>query len=208
MQNQYLPTKTNLLKLASTLALSKQGQQLLEKKKFVLICEMEKYKDQAKQIRETVYALLKEGYLLLQEATVDMGMDAMIVIAAGIPIEESIDIKYKTIMGVDIPSLVFEKKSVDSILNYGFYSTTISLDKAVLKWKEIKENLMVLTELENTVVRLQAGIQKVSTRSNALQNVIIPNNEQAVKQIQNILEEKEREEFARLKLVKKALHKK
>ena len=208
MQNQYLPTKTNLLKLASTLALSKQGQQLLEKKKFVLICEMEKYKDQAKQIRETVYALLKEGYLLLQEATVDMGMDAMIVIAAGIPIEECIDIKYKTIMGVDIPSLVFEKKSVDSILNYGFYSTTISLDKAVLKWKEIKENLMVLTELENTVVRLQAGIQKVSTRSNALQNVIIPNNEQAVKQIQNILEEKEREEFARLKLVKKALHKK
>lgn len=207
MQNQYLPTKTNLLKLTSTLALSKQGQQLLEKKKFVLMREMEKHKEQAKQIRETVHTLLQEGYLLLQEATVDMGMDAMMVIAAGIPIEESIDIKYKTLMGVDIPSLVFEKKSVDRVLNYGFYSTTISLDKAVLKWKEIKEHLMVLTELENTVVRLQAGIQKVSTRSNALQNVIIPNNEQAVKQIQNILEEKEREEFARLKLVKKALHK-
>ena len=106
-------------------------------------------------------------------------------------------------MGVEIPSVIWKEQEENQKLNYGFYETTISLDKAVLKFNEIKEKMLILAELENTVKRLELSIIKVQTRSNALQNIIIPENEKIEKSIQNALEEKEREDFSRLKVVKR-----
>ena len=47
-----LPTKSNLIKLKKTITLSKQGQELLEKKKYILIKEKEKYYSKKKKIEE------------------------------------------------------------------------------------------------------------------------------------------------------------
>ena len=63
----------------------------------------------------------------------------------------------------------------------------------------------MLTELENTIKRLDIAITKVRTRSNALENIIIPRDEKVAKKIQETLEEKDREDFSRLKLIKRKL---
>ena len=201
--NEYLPTKTNLMRIQDSIRLSKQGQELLERKRMILVKEKEKYEEKANNLRMQMQILFSEAYLLLQDASIDMGMEKIAVLANGIKKENSIDIKYRTIMGVEIPSVIWKEQEENQKLNYGFYETTISLDKAVLKFNEIKEKMLILAELENTVKRLELSIIKVQTRSNALQNIIIPENEKIEKSIQNALEEKEREDFSRLKVVKR-----
>ena len=61
---------------------------------------------------------------------------------------------------------------------------------------------MVLAEVENSAFRLANAIRKTQRRANALKNIIIPNFEVTVKFITEALEEKEREEFSRLKVIK------
>ena len=59
-----------------------------------------------------------------------------------------------------------------------------------------------LAEVENSIYRLSVAIRKTQRRANALQNIIIPRNERIVKFISDSLEEKDREEFSRMKVIK------
>lgn len=72
---------------------------------------------------------------------------------------------------------------------------TFHFDKA-------KHLTVVLSELENSVYRLANAIKKTQRRANALKNIIIPRFESTVKFISDSLEEKEREEFSRMKVIK------
>ena len=197
----YLPTKNNLLKIKANLKLSKQGHELLEKKKFILTVEKNKYIKQQKKLKEEINKLFEEGYTDLNNASIDIGIDELINISDGIKTEKSIDIKYKSIMGVEIPSIVYDIQDLE--LSYGLYSTTISVDETILKFIQIKRAIIQLAEIDNILFRLNKSIQKVQKRSNALNDIIIPNNEKIAKQIEDILEEREREEFTRLKVMKK-----
>ena len=96
--NEYLPTKTNLMRLQAAIKLSKQGQELLERKRMILLKEKEKYEDRAKILREEVNNLFKQAYMLLQEASMDMGVDRIDEISKNISIDESVDIKYTVLM--------------------------------------------------------------------------------------------------------------
>ena len=64
--------------------------------------------------------------------------------------------------------------------------------------KIIKE----LAETENCIYRLAYAIKKAQKRANALQNIVIPGLDSEIARISDALEEKEREEFVRLKVVK------
>ena len=59
-----------------------------------------------------------------------------------------------------------------------------------------------LAEIENSVCRLADAVEKTQKRSNALNNIMIPRLEETVKFITQALDEKEREEFSRLKVIK------
>ena len=60
-----------------------------------------------------------------------------------------------------------------------------------------------LAEAENSIYRLASAIKKTQSRANALKNIIIPNFEYSSKFITDALEEKEREEFSRQKVIKR-----
>lgn len=57
--------------------------------------------------------------------------------------------------------------------------------------------------MENSVYRLADAIKKTQKRANALKNIMIPRFEATVKGITDALEEKDREEFSRLKVIKR-----
>ena len=196
-----LPTKSNLIKLEKTISLSKQGQELLEKKKYILLKEKEKYDSEKKKI-EQEYKLQKEkAFKLLQNANVDLGINNVSIIAYNIEIDNEIDIKYKTVMGVEIPEIAYNYDSKPNI-NFGLLDTTISVDEAIIAFKKLKILLVNLTKLEIIIKRLNNAIEKVQKRSNSLKDIIIPNYEKYEKHIQEILEERDREEFTRMKMIK------
>lgn len=70
------------------------------------------------------------------------------------------------------------------------------------KFLEIKYLIYELAEIENAVYKIAMEIKKTGKRANALDKIQIPRYEEAVKYIQDVLEEKEREDFFRLKKVK------
>ena len=57
--------------------------------------------------------------------------------------------------------------------------------------------------VENSAYRLASSIRKTQKRANALKNITIPAYEALVANITNALEEKDREEFTRLKVIKR-----
>lgn len=204
MSSNYLPTKTNLMKLQESLRITKQGHELLERKRMILTKELEKYLKQGEIIRKEVQDLMEEGKALIRNANIDLGIDNLTNISNGVKIDNYIDIKNVTLMGTEIPSAVHKKEVVKR--NYGFYNTSNTVDEAILKFNEIQEKLIELAILENTIFRLKRSIEKVRTRANALQNIIIPENEENLKDISDKIDEREREEFARLKVVKKKIN--
>jgi V/A-type H+-transporting ATPase subunit D len=82
----------------------------------------------------------------------------------------------------------------------------MSLDEACQQFNRVKELTIRLAEVENAAYRLAYNIKKTQKRANALQNITIPKYTKLVKEIQEYLEEKEREEFTRLKVIKKMQH--
>ena len=70
-------------------------------------------------------------------------------------------------------------------------------------FEKVKELSIRLSMVENAAIRLAANIKKTQKRANALQNITIPMYENLVYTISNALEEKEREEFTRLKVIKR-----
>lgn len=201
MDTKNLPTKNNLIKIKKSIKQSKEGQMLLEQKRMILTRELEKYIGEAEKMKEQGKELLAEAYHMLTIANVEIGIDAMIDISDGVKTDDSLDIKYKTIMGVEIPSIVPEEQEVS--IHYGLYHTTNAVDQAILKFAEVKKYIIELAQIENIIFRLEKSIEKVQRRSNALKEIIIPADEKVAKEIQDTLDENEKEELIRLKKLKR-----
>ena len=199
MAEQIFPTKGNLIKARKTLSLCRLGYDLMDRKRNILIREMMNLMDQAKALRGTIEDTYKEAYEALQYANITLGV--IDKIAESIPAENGITVSYRSVMGVSIPKVSIKQPDVREI-PYGFYSTNSQLDKAYVSFSRVKEITVVLAEVENCIFRLAAAIKKAQKRANALQNILIPRYEDMVKYIVDSLEEKEREEFSRLKVIK------
>ena len=88
-------------------------------------------------------------------------------------------------------------------LAYGFNNTSEALDIARERFERVKELTIKLSMVENSAYRLANSIKKTQKRANALKNITIPHYEELSRSISNALEEKEREEFTRLKVIKR-----
>ena len=106
-------------------------------------------------------------------------------------------------MGVEIPILTIEEREDHHYLHYGLRTTNSAIDKVYTKFTEVKNLTVELAEIENSVYRLADSIKKTQKRANALKNIMIPRFEETVKFISDALDEKDREEFSRLKVIKK-----
>lgn len=201
MDINLFPTKGNLILAKNTLTLSRQGYELLDKKRNILIREMMEYIEKAKVIQAHIDDTFKEAYQALQHANILCGIDEISDIAHAIPLEEGIQVRFRSVMGAEIPMVTDETENV-VCPRYGFFHTSSIVDESYEKFMKVKELIIQLAEVENAVYRLAVNIKKTQKRANALQNVTIPNYERLTANIQEVLEEKEREEFTRLKVIK------
>ena len=68
----------------------------------------------------------------LKRANVDVGFDELVDISNAIKEDKTINIKYLSLMGVDIPSVISEE--LETKISYGLYHTTISVDECVVQF--------------------------------------------------------------------------
>ena len=198
MEQQIFPTKGNLMLSKKALQLATLGYDLLDRKRNILIRELMKLVDKAQMLRSSIEGTYSEAYKALQQANISMGL--VTPFAQCVPIENGITISSQSVMGVELPTVKLEKKPLQ--VHYGFARTNSALDRAYIAFEKVKEMTAVLAEVENGIYRLSVAIRKTQRRANALQNIIIPRNQNIVKYITDSLEEKDREEFSRMKVIK------
>ena len=201
MDPNTFPTKGNLILAKNSLALSRQGYELMDKKRNILIREMMNLVEQAKDIQTQIDETFRAAYSALQKANMELGIDFVQQISHTVPIENYIRIKTRSVMGTEIPLVEYDKTT--NVPTYAYYSTKVSLDEAKVAFEKVKELSIRLSMVENSAIRLANNIKKTQKRANALKNITIPKFEALTRDITNALEEKEREEFTRLKVIKK-----
>ncbi len=200
MDPREFPTKGNLIAAKNSLALAKQGYDLMDKKRNVLLKELMTLIDEAKEIQEEIDSTFTKAYACLQRANIEHGISRVEQLAFTVPIEDSIRIQARSIMGTEIPHVKYDSK--ENNLTYSFGTTRESIDIAREAFREVKDLTIKLSMVENSAYRLASNIKKTQKRANALKNITIPMYTELVRNINNALEEKEREEFTRLKVIK------
>ena len=202
MNPNTFPTKGNLILAKNSLALASQGYELMDKKRNILLRELMGLIDQAKDSQSEIDSTFREAYQALQKANIELGIHYVQDIAASVPLEQSIRIKTRSIMGTEIP--LVQSQSDWPNLTYAFYSSSEALDRARMNFEKVKELTIKLSMVENSAYRLASSIRKTQKRANALKNITIPTYQNLVTTISNALEEKDREEFTRLKVIKRS----
>ena len=206
MNPNTFPTKGNLILAKNSLALAKQGYVLMDKKRNILIRELMDLIDQARDIQSEIDSTFREAYESLQKANIELGINYVQEISSSIPIENGIRIKARSIMGTEIPHVKYVPDAGQP--TYAFSTTKESIDIAREAFRKVKDLTIKLSMVENAAYRLASNIKKTQKRANALQNITIPMYSNLVYSITNALEEKEREEFTRLKVIKRMKEKK
>jgi len=200
------PTRMELLKLKQREKLAVKGHSLLKEKRNALIMEFFNILERVKGSRENVSEKLKEAYQDLTAAQITMG--DLAVQKAAMSVKESIDIDIdsRSIMGVVVPVLDYEvQKRTIVQRGYGFMDTSVKVDEAAKKFEESIAMIVELGEIEKTITLLAGEIESTKRRVNALEHIIIPRLQNTVKYIEMRLEEMDRENFVRLKMIKKTM---
>ncbi len=195
-----IPTKSNLLAAKRSLALAGMGYELMDRKRNILIREMMQMIAAAAELQEQIDTTFSEAYSALQSANITLGIVELSALA--IPVDDSVGIRYRSVMGVELP-VVDTLRQEKPRAYYGLSSTNSMLDEAYLRFQEVKRVILRLAEVENSVYRLAIAIKKTQKRANALINVTIPRLQKDIVQLTEAIEEKDREEFVRLKVIKR-----
>lgn len=195
---QVFPTKGNLISTKKSHELAEVGYELMDRKRNILIREMMSNLDDIKKLRDEITTTYSKAYRALQEANMTLGVISDL--AEMVPIDNGIEMSYRSVMGVEIPKIKYDNPPLR--LTYGMERANTKFDYAYRMFYEVKKLTIRLAEIENTAYRLANAIRKSQKRANALKNIVIPEFERNIKFITEALEEKEREEFTRQKVIK------
>lgn len=202
----YAPTKTNLLKLREDLKFARQGYELLDQKRNILIIELLTLVDQTVDFQNRIEGALAEAYKALQQAVLDMGKLKVCHIAGSVNIEADITIRSRRVMGVTLP--VVDTKFIEKPPYFSPMGTSFWIDETLDAFQEALHLMGRMAELKISVLRLASEVRKTIKKVNALEKIAIPDYRDTVTYIEGRLEENERDMFVLMKMVKERLERK
>ena len=194
-------TKIELLKYKKSAQVAIMVQKILDDKRKVLLQNIEEMIEKASKTRGGIWDPLQDIYKSVNEAYLSLGTGTVDSVAESTPAVMQVDVHVRRVVDVKIPALTVTEKDT-KLMPYGFADTNSSIDRAAKQIKELLPQICKAAEYENSIFSLAKALEKTQKLLNALENVIIPQYQQNVKFIASSLEEKEREEFAKLKKVK------
>ena len=194
-----LITKGELINAKESLRLASLGYDLMDRKNLILMQELSKMMETSRRLRDDIDTAYQRAYSALQRANISLGVIKRI--ADITPVEEDIKIVYRSVMGIEIPIVTLEEKPLQ--IPYSLSISNSRLDEVYIEMRKVKYFTIQLAQLDNGMYRLAQAIQKSRKRANALEGFVIPDLQVKIKHISDSLEEKEREDFTRMKLVKK-----
>lgn len=199
-------TKIELLKYKRSSQVAEMVQKILDDKRKVLLKNIEEMIEEASRARGGIWDPLQDIYSSVNEAYLSLGSSTVDSVAESTPPVMEVDVKVRRVVDVKVPVLEVTEKDTKS-MPYGFADTNSSVDRASKQIKILLPQICKAAEYENTILSLAKALEKTQKLLNALENIIIPQYKQRVRFILATLEEREREEFAKLKKLKESMEK-
>lgn len=200
-------TKIELIKIRRSMQVAKMVHKILDDKREVLLKKIDEMIEEANKARGDIWSPLGEIYTAVYDAYMSLGTGTLESVSDSTPSVMEVDVNVRRIVDVKIPTLQVKTKEGGQDLSYGFIDTNSSVDKAAKLIKNILPKVCKAAEYENAIFSLAKELERTQKLINALEFVIIPQYEGAVSFIRATLEEREREEFVRLKKVKVVIEK-
>lgn len=197
------PTKSNLLNLERQLDFAQEGYDLLEQKRQILIFELMSRLNRAEEAERRVAEALRQAFEALQEATLDIGSEAIDRVTLGVAMKHEIEMTDDRLMGMGVPRVSVRAEPMGA--RFGVVGTSSNTDIAMSKFVDVLPLLADLAELENAVMRLARELRRTQRRTNALSKIFIPQYRETIDYITGSLEERERESLIILKMIRDRL---
>lgn len=201
------PTKSNLIILKKRVKFAEKGRELLEIKREQLIYQIKDIWVKYKILREQFTDMMRDAYSTLNDTYMDMGKKKVRIIQnfSQIHFQPKITTNFFNLMGIIVPKISSDLGELEKLPSYSFSDTSHHLDTLLDKLKDIFEKLISLAELESVLLNYSKNFQKLHRRINSLDKIIIPDIQNNIKKISDILEENERENLIRLKKIKEII---
>ena len=194
------PTKSSLLAVKANLAIAREGHELLEQKREILIMELMRMVEEVKLLERDLDARVEAAYRALRTTLVSMGRNAARDVADGISFAYSAREKSNRLMGIPLPSLDIHMPGME--LKYSLLGADASCDATMKEFFELLSLVARMAEIRTMVWRLAKEVKKTQRRVNALEKIVIPDVLETRAFIESVLEEREREVFFVQKILK------
>jgi V/A-type H+-transporting ATPase subunit D len=194
------PTRSNLIRVKKELEFAREGYEILDKKREVLTSELMHLAHDAEVLQQKVWESLDVAYRSLENARLTVGQEHVEWVSMAVNKSVEVDIKARSIMGVAIPMI--EHRTQPRQISYSLGNVPATLDNASYDFEKFLRQVPELAEMTTSAWRLARELRKTKRRVNALKHIFIPAYEETVAYIESTLEEREREETFRLKLLK------
>ena len=197
------PTKSSLFAVKEQLSIAREGFELLEQKREILIMELMRLVEQVKLVERDLDRRVASAYGALKQMLVRMGREAARDASEGIQFEYAAHEKQGKLMGIPLPTVDLSMPRLE--LKYSFMSTSSACDATTVEFFELLKLLARMAEIRTMVWRLAKEVRKTQRRVNALERIVIPDVQQTRQFIEGVLEEREREVFFVQKILKARL---
>ncbi|MHB1323543.1 MAG: V-type ATP synthase subunit D [Coriobacteriia bacterium] len=194
------PNRMELLKLRRRRDVARRGHKLLKDKLDELMKEFQARISGNRRLRRDVERELAQAFGLFALVRAEAGGAALasaLMAGEALPL---LDVREKSLMSVRVP--VFELAELPEPGGYSLATTPALLDSALGRLAEAAPRMLELAEREKAIELLAGEIERTRRRVNALEYVLIPTIEAAVRDITMKLDEAERGNLTRLMKVK------
>ena len=203
MSQDVKPTRSEELRLKERIELAENGHEILEKKRDGLIHEFMEVIGDAKEVNQELADLYSQARLKMMLAKIYDGEDSIKANAIAEENDPELETEAQNIMGVVVPEI--ESGSIKrEVLDreYGISSTSSRVDSTADKYEELLEKIVDAAETQTKILKLLNEIEKTKRRVNALEHKIIPEMQEGLDTVSQVLEERAREETFRMKKIK------
>ena len=197
------PTKSSYLELSRQLDSAKEGYDLLDQKRQILVYELMSRLGRARDAERRLNAAVAPAHEALRDAVLDVGSAGVDRATLAVVYEHQIELSQQNLMGIRLPTVTALPAELS--VQFGIGGTSAQTDTAMRRFIEVLPLLAELAELENSVIRLARELRKTQRRCNALSKVFIPDYSETIDYILSNLEERERESFIIQKMIKDRL---
>jgi len=197
------PTRAVLIALKKRMKIAKTGHSLLKMKRDGFMIEFFEVLAKAKTVRKELVEALIVAEQRLQMAMAIEGTVTIGSVAYSLQKEPIIQLESRNIMGVVVPKIAAEavqKKMFER--GYGIIGTSAAIDEAADAYEKLLDKIILAAEVETAMIRLVEDIDSTKRRVNALEFKVVPDLKDTIKFISMALEEMERDNLVKMKMLK------